>query len=281
MNPATALAPSLVPAGPGRPLLCLHSSGGSHAQWRPLAERLGPYHRLLMPDLLGHGRSPAWPDHAADDLRVDAAAVLACADQIAAPLDLVGHSYGAAVALQIALDHPGRLRSLTLYEPVAFGLLRRHEPWGAAWAETRALARAVADGVAMGQNEAAARQFADYWSAGPAWSGLNHAQRATLAARMPTVQRHFEALFNAPWGPAELRGLQLPVHLICGSATRLPPLRIAALLARWLPQARLQMLEGAGHLGPITHAHAVAERIAGLLSERPAQGHRQPEQVCG
>jgi len=263
--PSLALSQSLSRQGLARPLLCLHCSSGSHAQWRPLAERLAPRHQLLMPDLLGHGRSPAWPDTAADDLRVDAAAVLACAEGLPS-FDLVAHSYGAALALQIALDHPGRVRSLTLYEPVAFGLLRRHEPWGAAWSEIRAVARALADALAAGQPEAAARLFTDYWSAGQGWARLSPGQQASVASRMPTVHRHFEALFAAPWGAAELRQLQQPVHLICGSATRLPPLRIAQMLARWLPQSRLHYLEGAGHLGPISHAGEVVELVAGLLS---------------
>lgn len=268
-SPSLALAVSTSHQGISRPVLCLHSSSGTHAQWRAVAERLAPRHQLLMPDLLGHGRSPAWPERAPDDLRVDAEAALACAEGVREPLDLVAHSYGAALALQIAIDHPERVRSLTLYEPVAFGLLCRHEPWGAAWAEIRAVAQGLSGAVAMAQNEAAAQHFTNYWSAGQGWAGLNEHQQAAIAARMPTVHRHFEALFAADWGPTELRELRMPVHLICGSMTRLPPLRIAQLLSRWLPRARLHRLEGAGHLGPIQRAGEVADLMADLVSARP------------
>lgn len=268
-SPCLAIAVSTRHQGTRRPVLCLHSSSGTQAQWRALAERLAPHHQLLMPDLLGHGGSPAWPERAPDDLRVDAEAALACADGVREPLDLVAHSYGAALALQMAIDHPERVRSLTLYEPVAFGLLRQHEPWGAAWAEIRALAQGLAGAVAMAQNEAAARQFTNYWTAGPGWERLNERQQAAIAARMPTVHRHFEALFAADWGPAELRELRMPVQLICGSMTRLPPLRIAQLLSRWLPNSRLHFVAGAGHLGPIQQAAEVAELMAGLVSARP------------
>lgn len=267
-SPRLAFAVSTRHQGIGRPVLCLHSSSGTHAQWRALVERLAPAHQLLMPDLLGHGRSPAWPERAPDDLRIDAEAALACADGVREPLDLVAHSYGAALALQIAIDHPERVRSLTLYEPVAFGLLRRHEPWGAAWAEIRELAQGLAGSVAMAQNETAAQHFTNYWSNSEGWARLNEHQQAAIAARMPTVHRHFEALFAAPWGPAELRELRMPVQLICGSATRLPPLRIAQLLSRWLPHVRLHYLEGAGHLGPIQQAAEAADLMAGLIPVR-------------
>jgi pimeloyl-ACP methyl ester carboxylesterase len=46
---------------------------------------------------------------------------------IKAPVDLVGHSFGALVALDFALDHPDRVRSLTLAEPPAFWVVPKHE----------------------------------------------------------------------------------------------------------------------------------------------------------
>src|SRR5262245_38099637 len=48
-------------AGAGEPVVCLHSSASSSAQWRPLIERLSGRFRMLAVDLYGSGRSPAWP----------------------------------------------------------------------------------------------------------------------------------------------------------------------------------------------------------------------------
>jgi pimeloyl-ACP methyl ester carboxylesterase len=110
-------------SGHGDLIVCLHSSTGSSAQWRGLTQTLAERWQLLGPDLHGHGRSPAWPADAGDTLHTDAAAVSARAGP--GRMHLVGHSYGAAVALQMALRHPQLVASLTLYEPVLFGMLRR------------------------------------------------------------------------------------------------------------------------------------------------------------
>jgi len=179
----------------------------------------------------------------------------------------VGHSYGGALALQIALQRPRRVRSLTLYEPVAFGLLDSSDP---AWLEIRGVARQLDSCVAAGNTVAAAQGFVNYWHGGDAWSGLKPSQREQLARRMPVVSRHFKALFNARWNTQVLSQLRMPVQLICGGRTRLPAARVATLLSRCLPQARLQVLSEAGHMGPLTHAAQVAEMMgAALLQGQP------------
>jgi pimeloyl-ACP methyl ester carboxylesterase len=134
--------------GDGPVVLCLHSSTGTHAQWNGLADALSGRWQVVAPDLHGHGRSPAWPTAVLNTLHVDANAVT----QLVQPawglvrrgIHLVGHSYGAAVAMQIALRHPQWVRSLTLYEPVAVGIVRRLAPQDAALDEVREIASRVA-----------------------------------------------------------------------------------------------------------------------------------------
>jgi pimeloyl-ACP methyl ester carboxylesterase len=61
---------------------------------------------------------------------------------------------------------------------------------------------------------------------------------------------------------ADLRELALPTLILRGSDSPLPVQRICELLARTLPAARLETLEGAGHMCPLTHADAVNRLIA-------------------
>ena len=94
--------------GAGDTLVCLHSSTGSHAQWRTLVDAVGSGCAAITPDLHDHGRSPAWRVEAPDTLDLDAYGVSSLLPQpamgAAAPgVHLVGHSYGGAVALQLAL----------------------------------------------------------------------------------------------------------------------------------------------------------------------------------
>jgi pimeloyl-ACP methyl ester carboxylesterase len=111
----------------------------------------------------------------------------------------------------------------------------------------------------------AAEFFTDYWSGGSGWRQLNSAQQSTVAERMATVSRHFNALFSADWGPRELQRLRMPVLLIGGALTRQPARRVVELLADALPDARQHWLTRAGHLGPITHAAPVAQLMAGFV----------------
>lgn len=273
MPDSTLLRLHLQQQGGDRPLLCLHSSSASAGQWRALAACLQGRHRLLLPDLAGHGRSPTWPAGRAHDLATEAAGLWACLPPLPdGMLDIVGHSYGGALALQMALQRPQALRSLTLYEPVLFGLLRRHEPRGEAWREVARLARDVGTRVAAGEAAAAGALFCDYWSGTAAWPRLDPDRQAAIAARMAMVDRHFQALFAVDWDKPELDRLaDLPLHLVCGGRTRVPTQRLSELLARTLPQAHLSRLPAAGHLGPISHAADFIGLVERALEELPAQ----------
>lgn len=251
--------------GEGTPtVLCLHSSTGSHGQWRGLMAQLAGRATVLAPDFHGHGRSPAWPTSGDATLQVDAQAVARLMPDEGG-VHLVAHSYGAAVALQIALSHPERVCSLTLYEPVAFGVLHAMAPESDALAEIAAIASRVARLSAEGRPAAAADAFVCYWGGPNAWSGMGEPQRESVASRIGTIPLHFEALFGAQWGPAHLRTLQMPVLLMNGSRTRQSARHVAELLGSALPRVKRLGITGAAHLGPMTHETAVNEAIVGHL----------------
>ena len=74
--------------------------------WDGVAHALSDRLHLVAPDLVGHGRGPAW-DRAQDfhDQTTEAA----CGHLPKAPCHLIGHSFGATVALRLALEHPDRV----------------------------------------------------------------------------------------------------------------------------------------------------------------------------
>ena len=243
------------------PVVCLHSSAASGRQWRRLvidAAAAGHERQWHTPDLFGHGGRPDWPELMPSQLSVEANGVLASlpfdSDQ---EFHLVGHSYGGAVALQIALQQPGRVLSLTLYEPVAFGLLPALGPAEPEWLEIREVAATLATALDRSDDFGAARAFCAYWQDRDVWPELDIAQQLRIAEAMPTVRRHFEALFAAQWTGAQLELLRMPVQLFCGSATRASARRVTQTLSARLPQAHLEWLEGAGHMAPVTEAGRV------------------------
>ena len=106
------IAPFVREAGQGLPVVCLHSNASSSSQWRALMERLSPSHRVVAIDSIGAGKSPPWPDATGPSLADEAAFIEPVLAATAAPFVLVGHSYGAAVALVVALARPERIRAL-------------------------------------------------------------------------------------------------------------------------------------------------------------------------
>jgi pimeloyl-ACP methyl ester carboxylesterase len=99
--------------GAGAPLVLVHGLGGTIANWRPLAEALAAEHRVLVPDLPGHGGSAPLP--AAPTVDVFAEAVLALLEtEDALPALWVGHSLGGLVGLRAAVRRPEAVRGLVL-----------------------------------------------------------------------------------------------------------------------------------------------------------------------
>src|SRR5208282_3637476 len=111
-------------SGAGAPVVLLHSSGMSGRQWRRLAKSLVSRGlRAVVPDLAGHGESPAWPEPTPFTYRFDVERVSRLLESLESPAHVIGHSYGGLIALLASLASPSRVRSLALYDPVAFGVL--------------------------------------------------------------------------------------------------------------------------------------------------------------
>ena len=243
------------------PVLLLHSSLASGAQWRALAARLGEDHRVVAPDLIGYGAASAWSGEGQFHLADEARAIHALLDGFREPAHLVGHSYGGAVALEVARTRSD-LRSLTLIEPVAFHLLRGGDLEDTlALAEVRRVARGLTRALATGDYAGACGDFVDYWNGRGAWAALGAAKRAAATPRAAKVALDFHATLEHPVRLAELENITLPTLLMYGELSPAPTLRICAQLARVLPEVDEQAIPGAGHMCPLTHAEEVNARI--------------------
>lgn len=109
-----------VRCGDGSPALLIHGNPGTHSIWRPLIERLAGKRTFFTPDLPGFGGSPAPADAAEYGAERLAVAILAMADRLGLKrFDLVGHSFGGAVAITIAALAPERVRTLVAITPMS------------------------------------------------------------------------------------------------------------------------------------------------------------------
>jgi pimeloyl-ACP methyl ester carboxylesterase len=260
---------SFVQTGIGAPVFCLHSSGGSGAQWKRLGVELSHRYRVLAPDLHGHGGTSPWPYARPLRLGDEIALVEPILTALPSPVHLVGHSYGGAVALKLALTAPERIRSLTLIEPVLFALLHRQGDHSD-YAEISQIAEGTVNAVRAGQPAAAARLFVDYWSGAGAWAGLPDHARAVVERSMPSVARHWEAVLGDTSTLADLTRFNVPTLLLAGDRGPRPARRVTELLAGTLPAAVVAVIGGAGHMSPVTHASTVNSAIVKHLARHPA-----------
>ena len=250
-------------AGPG--VVCLHSNASSSAQWRGLMDLLAPKFRVLAPDSYGAGKSPAWPADRVVGLRDEVALIEPVLASAGAPLALVGHSYGAAVALIAALENPRRVRALALYEPTLFALLDAEKP---APNEADGIREAVARSVAAleaGDGDAAAGHFIDYWMGAGAWRQMPAPRKPPIAASVANVRRWAHALTTEPTPLAAFRSLDIPVLYMIGKRSTASAHGVARLLIRTLPRVEVLEFEKLGHMGPVTHPEPVNAAILKFL----------------
>jgi pimeloyl-ACP methyl ester carboxylesterase len=251
-------------------IICLHSSGGSGAQWKAFAQLAPEGVAVLTPDLYGHGAGPAWPGPPDDIVGADAARIARLAADAGGDVHLVGHSYGATIALRVAMRNPGTVRSVAAYEPIPMRVLFDHAPDHPAVAEMAVVAAVMRRALECGDAERSARSFVDYWSGAPQWMQLAPEQRVAVARRMPTVCSHFVSLRHDGAGLRDYARIDVPVLYLKGANTRAPAQKVAELLEHALPFVEMHTLEGMGHLGPISHAQPVAQAIARFVGRQVA-----------
>jgi len=242
--------------GSGPPIVLLHSSMSSKHQWHELTERLRDRYRLIAIDLLGYGESAAPSPHYYD-IRHEARLVSSVLErELRADerFHLIGHSYGGVVALQLAAQDPmRRLRSLSVFEPVAFHLLGPGDP---DLLELKQVWHAVIARMNAGDALGGAACFVDYWSGVGAFERLGETRQLALAAQVNKVLLEYHALGEGARNVAAYGGIDVATCLISGQWSPEPAQRLISMLANIMPHASCFEV-AAGHMAPITHPELV------------------------
>jgi pimeloyl-ACP methyl ester carboxylesterase len=257
-------------------VIALHCSGASASQWSYLAEALGGGYELLAPEHYGGENRGQWTGEHAFTLADEGEKAISLIDQSESKVHLVGHSYGGAVALHVAFARPERIASMALYEPSAFHLLRQlGGPASAAYNEIASIARRVGDGVVSGDYRGAVAAFVDYWNGYGTWHTMRPAVQKSLIRWAPKGPLDFHALIDEPTSIEAYRALKFPTLLLRGEHAPLPSRVIAEGLASLLPAPRLVVVDGAGHMGPLTHAPEVSALIVRHIADVEAAAKQQ------
>jgi lipase len=251
-----------------RAVLALHCSLAHAGAWSGVARRL-PDVQVTSFDQPSHGRAAGW-DGVSDLHDLTTRIALGFAERMAVdgPIDLLGHSFGATVALRIAMERPDLVRSLVLVEPVIFAAARAAgAPEFAPFAQSHL---GLAPLVAEGRTAEAAAAFHAVWGGDVGFSEMPEMQQRYMSDRIHLIVAQNPILLEDSaglLGSMRLESIGVPVLLIEGGAS--PPIigAVQAELARRLAAAERLVVPGAGHMVPITHPDMVAGAICEFLAQ--------------
>lgn len=255
-------------SGAGPAVVLVHGLGGTVENWRGIAPALARNHRVLVPDLPGHGHSSALPDAAHLDDFADCVLAMAEAEGIDSAV-WFGHSLGGTVALRAAARRPEAVRGVVLAAAAGIGSSSRLgrvtvtlmglvqpgkaiAPHRRAWANSR-LGRRVAFGWwGVGDADALEPELAEAFFEGPAHHTKTRQAGQALLATDPLDG---------------LDGIACPVLVLWGASDRWVKLDDGIEYARRLG-APLRAIAGCGHLlvgeRPEVCVAAIEEFVASL-----------------
>jgi 3-oxoadipate enol-lactonase len=210
--------------------------------FHPLLERLSARHRLIIPDLRGHGRSRGLPPpYTAAMLAADLARL---PDYLAIDsTDVLGYSHGGAIAQQLALDYPGRCDRLVLVCTYAFNMATWRE-----WVEGLLLPPALQIFGMRRLSKLIVAQAAPQLGAERAdWlAGLMAGQDARVMASAWKAAMAFDSR-------RRLAEIDCPTLVVAAANDQAVPIHHAKMLHNGIPRSRLVMIDAADHALIWTH----------------------------
>ncbi len=255
--------------GSGDPILLI--SGGVFADaFYPLLKvmPLTKRYRLISYHRRGYGNSTQVDTSGVKQEVADALALMRHLDIERA--HVVGHSYGGVIALQLALDAPEKVGTLSLMEPPLVNIIPQDPKFVAGVTQLVAMYQA-------GKKAEAVDSFLRYAA------GAGEEYKATIDTALPKgawdlAVRDADILFRGDF-PAVMsfrftdqdaeRIKQLPVLLVRGTDSGPTNIEIQRTLQEWLPHAKAVVLPNVTHLLQMKDPNLVADALVGFISKHP------------
>ncbi len=251
--------------GKGPVLLFLPGSYSTVAAWRPVQRLLKPGLRLVTTSLCGYGNSADTRTRGDAGMQHEVQLVEAVARHVGQPVHLVGHSFGATVALATALAGRVPVLSLSLFEANPMDIIREQDG-GDLYRHTLRVSLDFEAAVDAGEPDAPAR-IIDFWGGAGAFAGMPEAVReyCRKTARVNVLDWRCDFAFALT--PDDCSALRVPVLLVRGGLANAAMAGITAALEQSLDQPRPCVVEGAGHFLISSHAAACAQLLSSFLDD--------------
>lgn len=250
--------------GSGAPLLMIHGSGpgvSAWANWRLVMPELAKARRVIAPDMVGFGFSdrPAGIAYTMDTWVRQAVDLLDALDLERA--DLVGNSFGGALALALTVRHPERVRRLVLMGSVGvpFGITPGLDAvWGyePSFETMRRLLDVFAWDRSLANDDLARLRYE---------ASIRPGFQESFAAMFPAPRQRWVDAMTSP--EADIRRIAHETLVIHGREDQVIPLSNSLTLADWIPRAQLHVYGRCGHWTQIEHAARFARLVGDFLAE--------------
>ncbi|HEY3129847.1 MAG TPA: alpha/beta hydrolase [Acidobacteriota bacterium] len=261
--------------GSGRPVLFLHGFGAHLYTWKHLVEPLSKRNRILLADLKGHGQSPKPKDkkYSVYD-QADLVHELICKENLS-DLTIVGHSFGGAVALVVALrfieEKELRLSKLALLDSAAF---RQSLPRFVKMLRTT-LINVISLNLLPYKFQIrtvlwetyfdSAKISEDFVESYAKILGMPGAKHALMETAKQIIPSDIDRLAS------EYRKIKLPTLIVWGGEDRTVPLEIGERLSQVLPNSEMVVIEKCGHVPQEEQPEELLKIISRFLA-RPSPG---------
>jgi pimeloyl-ACP methyl ester carboxylesterase len=258
----------------GERVVLVHAS--PFVSWyRPLLERLAGFSTL---SYRRHLRKPAGREYRPLRVAEDAAICARLMDHVGWPTaHIVGHSYGALVALQLAMDTPEHVGTLALLEPAL-----RDVP------SSVAVAAALQPDIAAyrsGDTAGAVDGFLRHVCGDGYRSALERVLPGAFGEALDNADLFFQAEMPAvqqwTFGPSDAQRITHPVLDVLGAASAQRFAEGSQLLQTWFPHAERLTVPGAGHLLMVQNPTAMAQGLTDYFTRHPIGNVGQPGPIMG
>jgi pimeloyl-ACP methyl ester carboxylesterase len=244
---------------PGPPLVLVHGSWGDHHNWDAVVPGLARAFRVFTYDRRGHSQSERPPTQGSIDEDVDDLAAFIETSDLA-PANVVGNSFGAAIALKLAASKPHLFATLATHEPPLLGMIADHPMLPM----VQQRVDAVLDLLRAGEMERGAEQFVETVGLGPGmWAQLPPEMQRTFVFNAPTfLDEQNEPPTAMRVDLSRLAMFRRPALITRGDQS--PPFfgLILDRIAAALPHAQLHTFRGGGHVPHVTHPEEYVETVS-------------------
>jgi pimeloyl-ACP methyl ester carboxylesterase len=254
--------------GQGPPVILLHGLGATKLSYLPLLPALARNHRVIVPDLPGHGESTK--PRAAYTPQYFAAVIRDLFDELdVGRAAVIGNSMGGRIALEMAAEFPDRVRALVLLDPAAAGVpfpfyvrLLRMLPTGVGAVPIPLRKRIVAFGIRALISEPDRLPGGAYLAGADEFIRIYRHGRARVAL-LSAIRGLMADGEGAFW--ERMANVEIPTLILWGSEDRLVPMRLGRRLAGTMPRAELAVLPGVGHVPQFEVPEETRRRVHAFL----------------